>query len=284
MTTHTKLLWIVPLLLVLADVSSARSETVSLLSSKDATIFGESVNQGVPNTDGQDLFNRSNGGGPGMFSGGNGALAAHRGLIAFDVAGNIPAGSVITDVSMTPHIGIVAGSGGAPGLGDQTPRTISLFHLTADWGEGITGSNSTTVGGTGQGFPANPGDATWNARFFGSTNWTTPGGDFRATASGSLAVGSQFYSPQTWQSTPGMVADVQEWLDAPSTNYGWILINANEKDRQTHRAFYTKEWSDPAMQPQLLVTYVAPVPAAVWLFGTGLVGLGRMLRRRERVA
>lgn len=283
---YKNVLWALPLLLVLADVSSARGETVILGSYKDATIFGESINQGVPNTDGQDLFNRSNGGGPGLFAGGNGALAAHRGLISFDVAGTIPAGSVITDVSMTLHIGIVAGSGGAPGLGDQTPRMVSLHQLTADWGEGTTGSNSTTVGGTGQGFPANPGDATWNARFFGSTNWTTPGGDYQATASGSLAVGSQFYSPQTWQSTPGMVADVQEWLDAPSGNFGWILINADEKSRQTHRAFYTKEWSDPAMRPQLSISYVAPVPvpAAAWLFGTGLVGVAKLMRRRERAA
>ncbi|WP_121987563.1 DNRLRE domain-containing protein [Nitrospira lenta] len=286
MTTYKQFVRILPILLVLTDVSFARGETVMLGASKDATIFGASSNQGIPNTDGQDLFNRSNGAGPGLFSGGNGALAAHRGLIAFDIAGTVPAGSIITDVSMTLAIGIVAGSGGAPGLGDQTSRTISLFHVTADWGEGSTGSNSTTIGGTGQGFPANPGDATWNARHFGSTDWTTPGGDFRATPSGSLAVGSQFFSSQTWQSTPGMVADVQEWLDSPSSNFGWMLINADENARQTHRAFFTKESLDPAMRPQLSVGYIAPVPvpAAFWLFGTGLMGAASLMWRKAWVA
>ncbi|BCA57086.1 hypothetical protein W02_42260 [Nitrospira sp. KM1] len=266
----------------------ARAESITLTPFKDATIFGESINQGVPNTDGQDLFNRSNGAGPGIFSGGNGALAAHRALIEFDVAGQIPQGALITGVALTMHIGIVAGSGGAPGLGDQTSRIMDLHRLTADWGEGITGATSTTVGGTGQGFPANPGDATWNASHFGSTLWNTPGGDFDSTVSGSLAVGSVFFSPQTWQSTPGMVTDVQNWLNDPSSNFGWILINHDEKARQTHRAFYSKEWTDPAMRPQLLVTYElapVPVPAVLWLFGSGLVGvIGYATRNGIRLA
>src|SRR5215813_4053745 len=263
------------LCLTLALSSPVSAETITLIPSHDATIYGNGINQGVPNTDGQDLVDRSNGAGPGIFAGGNGAQAPHRALIEFDVAGQVPAGAVITSVDLTMYIGIVAGSGGAPGLGDQIPRTMDLHRLTADWGEGITGANATTIGGTGQGFPANPGDATWNARLFGSAPWTTPGGDFVSTISGSLKVGSVFGSPQIWSSTTGLVSDVQGWLDNPLSNFGWILINEDENGRQTHRAFYSREWSDPSLRPQLMISYVAPVPvpAAAWLFVSGLAAM-----------
>lgn len=269
--------------LLLADSAAVSAAVVTLTPSKDATIFGTSINQGLPNSSGQDLFNHSNGAGPGMFAGGNGQFAPHRGLIAFDIASQIPAGSVITGVQLTLYIGIVAGSGGAAGLGDQTPRTMDLFRLTRNWGEGITGGNATQIGGTGQGFPANPGDATWNAAAYRQTPWTTPGGDYVNQASATLAVGSEFGSAQTWTTTPTLVQDVQAWLDDPSSNFGWILINQDEDLKQTHRAFYTSEWTDPAQRPQLQVSYQpapVPVPAAAWLFGTCITGLLSLTRRK----
>lgn len=282
----TRLFRIALTLMPLGAVSLASAETIPLMPSHDATIFGTSINEGVPNTDGQGLYNRSNGAGPGIFSGGNGALAPHRALIQFDIAGNLPQGAVINSAQLTMYIGIVAGSGGAPGLGDQTQRTMDLHRLTAGWGEGITGANSTTIGGTGQGFPANPGDATWNERHFGSVPWTTPGGDFVQTVSGGLAVGSVFFSPQTWQSTPQMAADVQSWLNDPDNNFGWILINREENSRQTHRAFFSKEAEAQglanAIGPRLLIDYSVapvPVPAAIWLFGSGLAAVAGLRRR-----
>ena len=90
-----------------------------------------------------------------MFAGTDGVGSPRRGLIEFDIAGNVPAGSTINAVQLTLFLGQVAGS-------DTTPRTIELHRLTADWGEGTTGSGSTMIGGTGQGFQANAGDATWN--------------------------------------------------------------------------------------------------------------------------
>ena len=63
-----------------------------------------------------------------------------RGLIQFDVAGNVPAGATITGVQLTLFLGQVAGT-------DMTPRDIGLFALGADWGEGTTGSGNTTIGG-----------------------------------------------------------------------------------------------------------------------------------------
>lgn len=122
-------------------------------------------------------------------------------------------------------------------------------------------------------------------------NWTTPGGDFRPTISGSLAVGSEFFSPQTWQSTPQMVADVQGWLDDPGGNFGWILLNRDENGRQTHRAFFSREAEANglanAIAPRLQIEYEmtpVPIPAAAWLFGSSIaaiVGLARWNLNRK---
>ncbi|WP_077035815.1 DNRLRE domain-containing protein [Pelomonas sp. KK5] len=262
----------------LLSCASSHAAVITLTPSKDATIYGASMNQGLPNSSGQDLFDHSNGAGPGLFAGGNGQFAPHRALIEFDIASALPAGARVTSVELTMYIGIVAGSGGAPGLGDQTPRTMDLFRLTRDWGEGTTGANATTVGGTGQGFPANTGDATWLQSAYQQVSWTTPGGDHVAEASSTRAVGSVFGSAQTWSSTALMISDVQGWLDNPASNDGWILINRDETLKQTHRAFYSSEWPDAAMRPQLQISYEAtPVPepgAAVLLVGGLVVMLG----------
>jgi hypothetical protein len=231
--------------------------TITIGSIKDASIF-------------QNNPNNSNGAGPGMFAGDNGMDSPRRGLVEFDVAGSIPAGSTITGVQLTLFLGQVAGT-------DSTPRTIGLFGLLADWGEGTTGSGG-TIGGTGQGFPANPGDATWDARFFSppadGTLWGTPGGDHRATASATLSVNSVINAPFTWLSTPALVSDVQGWVNNPATNFGWELINLDELTATDFRAFYTRDETDPTFRPQLQVTFTAPVatpePTNMVLFPLGI--------------
>jgi hypothetical protein len=229
-----------------------------LAPSKDASIF-------------QNNPNFSNGSGPGVFAGTNGMGSPRRGLIEFDISGNVPAGATITNVQLTLFLGQVAGN-------DSTPRTIGLYKLAADWGEGTTGAGQ-MIGGTGQGFPADPGDATWNARFFPppGTLWTTPGGDHAATASATTIVSSVINAPYMWLSTPGLVSDVQMWLNTPSTNFGWELINLDEITSTVFRAFYTREFSDATLRPQLQITFDAattvPEPTSMVLLPIGIFGL-----------
>lgn len=211
----------------------------------------------------------SNGAGPNVFSGVTGQLGpgALRGILAFDVAGNIPAGSSITDVQLTL---VVSNSN------DDMARSHSLHAVTRDWGEG----SSVAVGGSGA--PATPNDATWLFNFFGTSSWATPGGDFRSSASATQVVpGGGFESvgsPVTWGSTADLVSDVQGWLDDPSSNYGWVLIGDDETTERTARGFHSRE--SVTDMPQLSISFT-PVPEPVG--GAAMIAscfIGLLSRRR----
>ena len=224
----------------------------------------------------------SNGAGPGIFAGTDGSGKPLRSLIQFDVAGHVPAGSIITSVQLTLYLGMVAGGG--TGQADTTPRSIELHALSDSWGEGTTESAITSINLTGAGAAANPGDATWNDRLFASASpvtWITPGGDFAASASAATVVTQKPNDAFTWGSTPAMVADVQGWLDNPSNNNGWALLNASESSARTFRAFWTREASgvNSGFVPQLQIAFT---PEPTMLMPAGLVMLGLLGSRKSR--
>jgi hypothetical protein len=224
----------------------------------------------------------SNGGGPGLFVGTDGDNSPHRALISFNVSG-IPAGATVTNVQLTLTLGQVAGAGGGGGTGAVTTATIGIFDLTRSWGEGTVESDAVGLGGTGHGKMANPGDATWSSAFFQQATWSTQGGggDHVSTASASLFLNNNAdNTPFTWASTPQLVADVQGWVNNPSTNFGWELINADETDPRTFFCFYSREWATflggiASQEPALVVTYTPPVgvPVPAWASAVTLVAL-----------
>lgn len=215
------------LCLLLAIAAPAGADQVVLEPVKDNTIFSESQNL-------------SNGMGVGLFAGRNGAGSTRRALIAFDVAGAIPAGSTITSAQLLLHVT----------LSHSGSQMMALHRLTADWGEGT--SNSTVMGG-GMGAQATTGDATWGFRFFNTQSWTTAGGDFIASASATRTVST---STPTWGSTATMVADVQGWLDSPAGNFGWIL-RGNESASSTAKRFGSSEAS-ATNRPKLTIDFEPP--------------------------
>ncbi len=266
---------LIPLVLaVLLTAAAVQAATVTISASKDNTIF-------------QNAVNNTGGGAAGIFSGTDANLKTRRGLIAFDIAANVPAGAIITSAELT--LTLARAGGGAN-------QTIGLHRLSVDWGEGTAGSDWPGVGGDaagnggGGGFPAAPGDATWNANFLSSSLWSNPGatGNFNPVASGSSVIAPTIEAPYTWSSTPSLVNDLQSWLNAPATNYGWVLLNANETSTGTVRAFYSRSATidgfdaplNPAARPSLKITFaVVPEPAGVVMFV--LAGpLLPMLRRR----
>ena len=262
------------LLLALACVSVAQADTITLHASMDASIVA-----GNPNN--------SNGGGPCFFVGTDGNSSPHRALISFSLAG-IPAGATISGVQLNLTLAQVAGSGGGGGGMIAHTATIGLFDLTHSWGEGTVESDAFGIGGTGQGDTANPGDATWNDAFAQQTPWHAPGGDHASSASSTLFLDSNVAgTPYSWLSTPQLVADVQGWLDNPSTNFGWELINADETSQRTFFAFFSSEWhtfagGDASQEPALQVTFTVPEPAAGLLAALALLPVLSLRPRRRR--
>jgi hypothetical protein len=186
----------------------------------------------------------SNGIGPNLFTGLSGGFAppqVKRALIWFNIDGNVPPGSTITSVTLQLHLLQTK---------DLSSRNVELRRVLQDWGEGS--SNSGPSGGGGA--LATIGDATWLHTFFNTNFWVNFGGDFSATVTASQSVG--FPSGDfTWGSTVQMVADVQSWLDDPSNNFGWLLLN-DEIVVQTARRFGSRENATVANRPLLTVEYI----------------------------
>lgn len=179
------------------------------------------------------MFN-SNGAGDGIFVGRVntfGDFTRRRGVIAFDLS-TIPSDATVDAVTFTLQM-------------VQTPdgaaHDVSLHRLTADWGEG--GS----IGG-GIGAAAQPGEATWLQRNFGSTDWVSAGGDFEVAASATQVVAD--VGSYAW-SGAGLVADVQAWVNSPASNFGWAIVG-DESIQGTAKKFHSRQGTT---LPRLRVEY-----------------------------
>lgn len=238
------------LLAVLGLAPTGPADTVVLTSARDNTLI--EVAGGTKSNALGDVF----AGRVGAFGGGT----RRRGVMFFDIAGSVPAGSTITGVTLT--LTVISAPFGNP------PQTVSLHRALANWGEG------TSFFPGGQGAPATLGDATWLHTFFNTQTWASAGGDFAATPSASISVG--VIGPFTWGPAAQMTADVQNWLDNPSGNFGW-LIRGNEAVQQTARRFGSHE-AQPAQQPVLTVQFDS-APACPWDCGddNGEVGINDFL-------
>ena len=195
--------------------------------SKDNTLFEDSTGS------------LSNGAGANFYVGKNNQGFLRRGVIAFDLRGNIPDGALIDSVSLTLFMSQTTSG----------PQSIGLHKIASDWGEGTSNSSG------GQGAPATQGDATWLHTFYDSSFWGAQGGDFLSQASAEDTVDTPaFY---TWESTSELILDVQNWLDNPSSNFGWLAIG-EEITNQTTKRFETRENPIPANRPTLTVFWSNP--------------------------
>ena len=238
--------------LAVLSLSGARAfgDTVTLNPNKDNTLYEPIA---------QDAFaDRSDGAGPTMFTGkvkdadadpGAGSRPAlRRAVLAFDVAGNVPAGSTINSVQLVLYVDKV---------GLTSAFNLTLQRLLSNWGEGTSNTGNSQQG---RGEPPTANDATWRHTFYPSLFWSLQGGDFSLSISATQAVGNVgFY---TWGSTSGMVSDVQSWLNTPAQNFGWI-VRSNESVIQTTKRFATRESTGQtggvSWKPRLIVNYTPVV-------------------------
>lgn len=203
--------------------------SVTIVPSKDSTLYQQSEGS------------LGNGAGQHIFVGKTNQGSVRRGVIAFDVSGSIPQGSIIIRVSLTMNVSRT----------EAATQDIQLHRLLTDWSEGP----SDAIGQEGGGTAAEAGDVTWVHTRFDSANWQLPGGDFFLEPSAVQQVGG--VGQYTWQSTDQMVADVQEWLDGPSTGFGWLLLG-NEGTNRTAKRFDSKEHGTEANRPRLTIVFDSP--------------------------
>ena len=217
------------------------SDTVLLQPNADTTLFESSPGDNM-------------GGWTHVSSGTTGSAAdrtRNRGLFRFDVAGALPNHAKITRATLNLHVVRVPGDMGG---GRSASSTFLLHRVSKPWGEGNKLGD--------RGFPADPGEATWNYRFapnskgVGGMTWTAPGAvssvDFSPVISASQSISGQ--GPYEFGSSSNLVADVQIWLNDPSSNFGWILISQSENTAKTARGFGSREDTDHP--PILAVEYV----------------------------
>lgn len=218
-------------IIALAFTTYTQATTVTIAPSKDNTLY-EIADGSLSNGAGSYFF-------VGKTNQADGA-AIRRALMSFDIAGNIPSGSVITSAEL--HLTMNKSRGNT--------QTVSLFPLTTDWGEG----SSNATGQEGSGTAATTGDATWTMNFFNSSSWSNPGGDYSVISSADQLIsntGEYIFQSDT------MISDIQNWLDTPLMNFGWILTG-NESTNQSAQRFASRENPTTSARPSLVVTYEIP--------------------------
>lgn len=281
-----------------AFAAPAGAVEVVLTPAIDTSIFSESNNAAGGSTS---LFSGASNTGGTAPSGGQ----ARRALLQFDIASMVPAGATINSASLTLRLNQVSATEPAGEL-----RSFGLYQLSGVWGEGNaaagTGGGGGGGGGGGSGGGAAPGigDATWTYQANNTDPWSTPGGDFGLgvtafrqangifttngsdslvlAASATQSVGTALVD-YTWASS-GLAADVQEWLNTPASNFGWILIGP-ELEFHTTRQFQSSEATNAAQRPRLTINYTLAVPEPTAYIGMLLSGAAvlvgcRFVRRR----
>jgi hypothetical protein len=129
------------------------------------------------------------------------------------------------------------------------PVGVSVHRLLAPWTEGAGAASAA------DGKAPTPGDSTWTDRAYPDFPWSQPGGDFSPLASSAVMLAGDFgpFALLEW-SAPGLVADVQAWIDNPDSNHGWILIS-DESSPGKELVFRNRMARADIQRPRLIFEY-----------------------------
>ena len=234
----------------------AKAATVSLSPVADTALFQNSPNNNLGSeTD--------------FPAGSTGRGSRSRGLIRFDITGQIPADATVTSSTLT--LKVVKTPSGA------VSSTFGVHRLLKAWTEG------TKSGNTGQSATAN--ETTWNNRLAPSTPWSVPGAsaptDYSSTESAALSIAG--IGSYTFSSTSAMVSDVQFWLDNSESNFGWILISQSESTSRTAKRFGAREVSSNAASLVVAFTSssIPTYPVTLGKLGEGSISIDPLKERYE---
>ncbi len=237
-------------MLFAAVLSSTLADEIVLLPSDDTSIYGGS---------GEENWNA--GLSPQISSGARGTkrdTAPFRMLIRFDIAAQVPAGSLITKATVRLHIAKVPNGGGSA-------SDFGFHRMLFPWIEGTI-----FAGNSGGAEVINPGEPTWLNRAHPDAPWAAPGGlagtDFLAApkAVRTIAAGnSQDFIAAFTFDTPTEIAEIQSMLDNPAANFGWMFLSNREDQPKTVRRFSTKDTLTQdaaalAKRPTLTVEFTPP--------------------------
>jgi hypothetical protein len=223
-------------LLLVCSLEAGASDSIYLAPSADTSLL--------------EAFPTHNFGGQTYFNAGTTQnYTKNRGLLKFDVAGQLPPHAKIVSAALTLDVQHTPSDG-------DSPSTFELHRMLRDWGEGTKTGSPPSLGAE-----ATLNEANWLYRFAETTNtWGIGGGqpevDFSSVSSADQFVYGSLFSPYTFESNPEIVSDVQSWLDQPTNNFGWMLLTQDESLNFSARRFSSRESGYGA--PVLAVEYFVP--------------------------
>lgn len=172
----------------------------------------------------------------------------NRALLRFDPAAQIPAGSKIISAQLVVVVTAQPSDG-------YTPTGFGLYRMRTNWVEGTKSGYPPALGSA-----AGTNETCWAARLAHVQPWTAAGGattnDFAPAPSTQEYIYGKADSPYTFRTSAAAVADLQDWLDRPAENFGWMLKPLDEAANFTARRFAAREDADQA--PALQVVYLVP--------------------------
>jgi hypothetical protein len=218
----------------------ASGQALTLLPTADATLFEDPLGALADGAGASFFVGKTNNAGSG----------ARRGLLRFDLAANIPPGFVVVSATLVLHMTAVNGN----------PTIVALHRADGPWSEGPTDAGFPGGGGA----PSQPGDATWLHANYPAAPWISPGGDFASSPAATFAVvGPGAY---VLSADATLLADLQDQLDRPAANFGWLLKTTTETAGIAKR-FASRE--NVGLEPVLQIVAAPPVYASAAAYGSG---------------
>ena len=175
-----------------------------------------------------------------LFTGREGRGGMMRGLIRFDLPAALAGRVAVTNSLMS--LTTQADNRNQP----PAAATLAVHPLSVGWSEGNGAGNSVgtfvvgqTCTGTG---------ATWNRPQCTTGTWPAP-----ATPSASATVPAITGAVVTWSSA-AMNADVQQWIDTPSSYNGWLITSSTEAGSNAQIQRFASSEAATGF-PSLAITY-----------------------------